>query len=333
MGTEGRWGRRLLSLGALVAAVAVAMVALSPSRPRPTDAPTPTTTRLSAPEEYVRRALEVMEEHAFLVNEATWPDVVRNAMAAARQARTIPETYDALIPALGAAAGPQGLFLAPDRANLFPQDNSPVEVVTGGGIGRITVPPVGLLSSGATEARASAIATAVDDAAARVSCGWLVDLRPTSSSEDWAVFAGLEPFTRQGWAFRLQDRLHRVYQVSIAMGSVFLDGRPMASSGHTTAKNSKPVAVLQSASTTGAGEGLVIALRRSDKVRTFGEATRARPITEQFQLSDGAVLVLPTVQVLGASGDTDVHGVPPSVLTEDPERDAMAWLRSQCKQT
>lgn len=146
------------------------------------------------------------------------------------------------------------------------------------------------------------------------------------------MLAGLSAFIQEGPIFDLEDRYGRAFHASAATGSVFLDGRPLASSGHTNARNTKPVAVLQSSETSGAGEALALALRHSNSVRSFGTATRGLPFTQEFGLSDGARLVLPTVRLTDRAGNGYARGVSATVGTDDPERLAHEWLRSQCGQ-
>ncbi len=332
MTTERGCGRRLLSLGALVAAVAVAMVVLSPSRPQPTPGPGPTSTRLSAAEEYARAALDLMERHALYVDDASWPRVRQNTMAAVRPARRPAETYPALETALGAAAGPFGM-LVPSADRARPPDlTEPVRVSRKDGVVWVTVPTVGEMGARGVSARASATADRIGSSRHEATCGWVIDLRDTRSAQDWGALAGLESFLREGPQFQWRDRHKTLFHVSVAMGSVFLDGRLMASVSQPGPRNSHPVAVLQSAETAGVGEALVAALSQSPTVRTFGETTRGTPVTEEFELSDGAALFLPTVELVGLGEQPLPQGIPPTDSTNAPERDATAWLRSQCRQ-
>ncbi|WP_347351545.1 S41 family peptidase [Intrasporangium sp.] len=329
MTRDGRWGHRALSLAALVAAVAVAMVVLNPSRPEPDAEPGPTPTRLSAAEEYARAALELMPQ-ALFVDESTWPAVVRRTMAAVRTARTPADTYPALYLALAQAAGPLGEIVPPEDV-LLTQAAEPVSVAVADGVGRITVPPIGEVGATAASARATAVADRIMATRKKVTCGWLVDLRETYTSEDWGAIAGLEPLIRPGWAFGLRDRQQREYRISVALGSVFADGRPLATSGRSVPRNEQPVAVLQSARTGGAGEALVLALRRGDRVRTFGTTTSGQPVLQRFPLSDGARLVLPTHRLVDVAGHAYPRGIAPTERTDDPERSALKWLHDRCR--
>lgn len=331
MTTDRPWGRRALSLAGLVAAVVVAMIVLNPSRPQSPNEPGPTQTLLSPAEEYAHHALTIMGQHSFFVDEATWwPGVVRETMAAVRDATSPAETYGALDTALAAAAGPQGLLLRPKQVPL-PEVAELPAVSEGDGLGRVTVSSVGPVIPQDVSARATALADVIGVGLPAATCGWIIDLRTTRSQEDWGVLAGLSGFLREGPLFGLKDRYGRVFHVSAAMGSVFLDGRPMATVEHPVTRIARPAAVLQSADTTGVGEALVLALRQGEHVRTFGAATRGLPFTERFALSDGAELVLPTARLTDRAGNDDTRGVPADAPTDTPEQAATEWLHSQCR--
>jgi hypothetical protein len=272
-----------------------------------------------------------MGDHSLFVDEVTWwPGVVREAMAQVHPARSPADTYGALTAALAAAAGPQGRLVAPRDVPTPEVATLPV-VSASAGIGRITVPSVGPLISDGESARASTIADLIGTSRPAVTCGWVVDLRDTRSQEDWGLLAGLTGFLRDGEAYQLRDRLGAAYHVSIVRGSALLDGRVMAAGGRRGATVTQPVAVLQSGETAGVGEALALALRQSDRTRTFGADTRGLPFTKSFTLSDGAQLVLPTTRLADRAGHELTHGIQPQVRTHDPEGTALGWLQSQCK--
>jgi hypothetical protein len=328
--TGPAWRRPLLSLLAITAAVGLAMVTLNPSRPQPVTVPSPTPTLLSPAEQYTRAALQVIEEHGLLLDETAWPGIVRDTMLAVAAARSPTDTYSAISTALARATGPGGL-LVPRPDARAPRAARPVEVSVAAGIGRITVPSVEELAPGAASRRAAETSDAIEHVQPGVSCGWVVDVRATMSDTDWGALAGLAAFSHAGEVFGLRDGHGKTYHVSLALGAAFLDGEELASSGRSPATNTQPVAVLQSASTTGAGEALILALHRGARARTFGSQTRGAPITETFSLADGAQLVIPTTRLVDVGGWAYTPGVAPMVRTVTPEQAAVAWLRSQCR--
>lgn len=308
------------------------MVVLSPSRPAPapTPSPTPTPTVLSPAEEYTRAALRLIEERGLLLDETAWPRIVHDTMLQVVAARTSRDTYSAISTALVLATGPRGRLLPEPDATPTPIA-TPVEASVTAGIGHITVPSIGELSGDPVSHRAAQTSDLITSIRPRVSCGWIVDVRATTSESDWGALAALEPFSHAGEVFDFRDHNGHVLHVSLAAETVFLDGQPLASSGRSSRRNTLPVAVLQSSNTMGAGEDVVLALRRGPHTRTFGATTRGGPTTETFTLSDGARLVLPTTQLSDVGGWAYTPGVKPMVLTNTPEQAAEQWLRSQCR--
>lgn len=318
--------RQLLSIGALAAAVLVAMALLSPSRPEPTLTPGPTQAALSPAEQYARTALKIMEEHAFHLDEVDWPTVVSGTMAQVRDARSPAETYPAITAAI-TAAGLQGSLLRPGE--LLPPEVADLPAVSiADGIGRV-VPGNGPVSAKDASVWATAVADLLD--VTRPTCGWIIDVRETQSSEDWGLLAGLHAFIPEGELFQLRDRNDKSRRVSMAMGSLFVDGPPMATVSHMGERITKPVAVLQSGDTSGMGEALVLALTWNDRVRTFGTTTGGALFAERFTLPDRAELVLPTARLTDLAGHDLTQGIPAGVGTDDAEGMAVQWLRTQCR--
>lgn len=335
--TVRRWGRPLLSLGSLAAAVVVAMVLLSPSGPgtaRSTrsSSPTPSAspTPLSPAEEYAQAALRLIERHALMRDAGTWDQIEHDTMSAVTSARSTAETHSAISVALLRAAGPLARFTAPEEV-IPPAEALPVVVTASGGIGRVVIVSADEQDPTAASARAAQITEAIDMARPKVSCGWVIDLQQTASPNDWGAVAGIAPFLHEGPAFKIEDLTHQASQVSIAMGSVFFEGRPLVVSPGSTFRNTQPVAVLQSPMTSATGEGLLRALRRTGGVRTFGFPAGSMPITEAFSLADGAQIVLPVGQVVDDDGKPSKHLLMPMKETDKPDTEAVRWLRSQCR--
>jgi hypothetical protein len=309
------------------------MVVLSPSRPQAGPSPTltsaPTPTVLSAAEEYTRAALRLIEERGLLLDETAWPRIVHDTMLQVVAARTSTDTYGAIRSALVLATGSRGALLPESDATPTPIA-TPVEASVTAGIGRIALPSIDELSGDPVSRRAAQTSDLIASIRPRVSCGWLVDVRETTSDSDWGALAALEPFSHAGEVFDFSDHNGHVLHVSLAAETAFLDGQPLASSGRSSMRNTLPVAVLQSSNTMGAGEDLILALRRGPRTRTFGATTRSGPTTETFALSDGARLVLPTTQLSDVGGWAYTAGIAPDVRTASPEQAAEQWLRSQC---
>jgi hypothetical protein len=250
-------------------------------------------------------------------------------MTSVTSARSSADTYSAIGTALLSAAGPLAEFIPPDRPTSS-AEAPPVTVTASNGIGRVLVTSADELSPTAASARAAQITEAIEAARPKVSCGWVIDLQETTSVSDWGAVAGLAPFLREGPAFRIEDRTHQASQVSVAMGSVFFEGRMLTASPRSTFRNTLPVAVLQSSVTAAVGEGLVRALHRVDGVRTFGAPVASMPITETFSLSDGARIVLPVARVVEDQGQPSGDLLVPMKGTDKPDTEAVRWLRSQC---
>lgn len=312
------------------------MVVLSPSRPasRP-GAPDPSVTRLSAAEQYAQTALQVMERESLLVDEATWPGVVADTMAAVRSARSTAETYGALSAALDAVAGYHGRLLPPAASTTTTTGTGAVPGTVSDGIGLIVLPGGSLEASDREiSIRAASLARGLSDLRGHMPCGLIVDLRGPSPGADWGGLAGLTSLIPEGPAFFWLERDGKLHDVSVAMGGAFLGGKLQAVTPQVVPQIDQPVYVLQDARTGAGGESLILALRGNPHVTTVGETTSGAPLLESFQLSDGARIVLPRAQLRAVGGKPFPSGLEPDqhATSADSEAAARQSLLAACQQ-
>jgi C-terminal processing protease CtpA/Prc len=209
----------------------------------------------------------------------------------------------------------------------------PVTITIGDGVGTLSVPAVGEVRADAASSRATAIARTVRDAQPSVGCGWVIDLRGTGADADYGAIAGLSAFVPDGQLFSTVGRGGDGQLVTLALATAFVGARPAASVTGPTPRIEQPVAVLQDGKTVGSSEALVLALRRNPDLRTFGARTSGLPTSETFRLSDGALLRLPTTQVMGLDGSVHEDGLEPDVEAEPSAalETATAWVRDACQ--
>jgi hypothetical protein len=328
-------GARLLpvaSVAALVVAVGGAMVVLD--RLDPTTPPVvATTTAPEAPAHlYARTALDLIGTRALGVDLDTWPEVRRSVLAEVAGATTPAKTHDAIEAAVFVATGGRGRLIRPHELPPPAPRAGPVSVRTGEGLGILSLPAVDEGRVDAASARATSIARAINGSRRSVTCGWVIDLRGTGADVDYGAIAGLSAFLPEGQLYTTVGRGGDGHLVTLAMATTFVGARPAASVTGLTPRIEQPVAVLQDERTVGSSEALVLSLRRSPVVRTFGTATSGMATNETFRLSDGALLVLPTTQIVGVDGNLHAGGLEPDVPTgpDATLETATKWLRDTC---
>lgn len=275
-----------------------------------------------------------MERESLLVDEATWPGVVADTMAAVRSARSPAETYGALIAALDAAAGHHGRLLPPAATPTTPTRTGAVPGAVADGIGVITLPGVAAATDRETSIRAASLARGLADLRGRTPCGLIVDLRGPSPGADWGGLAGLTPLIPDGPAFFWLERDGTMHDVAVAMGGAFLGGKLQTVTPQVVPRIDRPVYVLQDRLTGAGGESLILALRGNPQVTTVGDTTSGTPLLESFQLSDGAQLVLPRAQLRAVGGRPFASGLQPDhrVASVDAEAAARQLLLAVCRQ-
>ena len=93
-----------------------------------------------------------------------------------------------------------------------------------------------------------------------------------------------------------------------------------------------PIAILTDEWTGSSGEAVLLAFRGLENVRSFGSPTAGYASTNTvFRLYDGTQIVLTVgADVALRTGEVFCEEpIPPDVLTDSPEREAAAWIRSR----
>ncbi|MGH2409166.1 MAG: S41 family peptidase, partial [Chloroflexota bacterium] len=128
-------------------------------------------------------------------------------------------------------------------------------------------------------------------------CGWMVDLRDTSSGDLWSYLAALGPLLNPGvkGGFANPDGTHDSW--SYRAGKVYWDGVErlgadvLSGPAYTLRRSRPPIAVLTDSTTLSAGELIAIMFTEHSPSRRFGEPTAGSPNEVMgTTLSDGAIL-------------------------------------------
>jgi C-terminal processing protease CtpA/Prc len=252
--------------------------------------PTPaqTTNADLSPEaqEYLERALSIMESQS--LNSATidWALVRANAYAAAAGARSSRDTYPAIRLALRALGDNHSFFREPTSAGpastvLSSSYTRPTSHRIDDQIAYIHVPA---FAAANTTAFAAAIQSAIREADAPAVCGWIVDLRGNGGGNMWPMLQGLRPILGS-------ETPGYFLSPSGSLTPWVIDGT--ATEQYVLYNPTPPVAVLHDRRTGSSGEAVVIAFRGRARTRTFGEGTSGLSTANRsIPLSDGAMMFL-----------------------------------------
>ena len=181
-------------------------------------------------------------------------------------------------------------------------------------------------------------------------CGWIIDLRQTTSGDLWSYLAATGPILGQGTVGGFLYRDGRGQPWAYENGQVLWNGhvRPEGQVNgpvYTLKRPLPPVALLLDSTTEAAGEATAVAFAGRPEVRTFGEPTYGTPVFQTYMaMSDGTVLGVSGAYSYDRTGRVYRGSIVPEVrvatdwanlgTSADPVVQAAAgWLRNQptCK--
>jgi carboxyl-terminal processing protease len=300
--------------------------------------------------EYLEGVLDLMQTNSINRRKIGWDQFRLSVRQKAGKAATSAETHEAIRFAVSQLNDSHGAFFAPGSGGSGnPAPNFPVVMATGVSIGPTAYIRMPSFSGGTADARRYAdslqlLIRTLDDAQP---CGWIVDLRSDEGTNMYPMIAGLGPVIGEdilGYFVDPDDRRSSWFHaggvagVVDARGTVFVVHK-VSNTPYTLRSPSAPVAVLAGPSTTGSGEALLISFRGRPNTRSFGARTSGfSTATSQFNLSDGATLVLTTTTMADRGGqvfggvlnvDEPVAGASGVASSTDlGTQRASAWLRS-----
>jgi len=303
---------------------------------------------------YVRYALSVIEDNAFVRAELDWSAYRAAVMRQARGAVTVEDSYLALRYALGALGDGHSHFRTAERtASLAdgPVENArtgrppvaPRGNLLEGSIGYLRLPGFAGGSHMDRVEFAEDLQELIAELDASTDCGWIVDLRGNRGGNLWPMLAGLGPLLGDGEAGASVspdgERKSFWYDGGRAGLGDFVHLRVRGEPYRLRHANA-PVAVLTDEDTASAAEILAAAFAARPQTRSFGEATRgATTGTRTFQLSDGAALILAVANTSDRNGRIYSGPISPDEIVSAAEselplaaqpavRTAHAWLES-----
>lgn len=290
-----------------------------------------------SPAAYLDALLEIMQTKSINKGTIDWTSFRSQVVAAASDARTIPDLY----PAIGVA-----LRLLGDRESYY-------QPMTGGLIGPApmggcsALPPTSLelpdtiayvkvascdCQGSVATLFAESIQRAIKTADRAGLVGWIVDLRGNFGGNMWPMIAGVGPVLGEGligWIVYDDRAYEREYRdgAALSLGEAFAQ----VADPYTLLKMYPKVAVLTDGVVASAGEAVVVFFRGRPGTRSFGTPTCGHHhLQEALSLRDGATLFLATSQHADRTKERYGGAIQPDEIIADPGETvnrAIAWLQ------
>ncbi|MBI3420119.1 MAG: S41 family peptidase [Proteobacteria bacterium] len=300
------------------------------------------------PQEYVGHALDTLKEH-FLHKERVTDDFCGGVLAQVATAQTLDDAHRIIRDALKDLGERHSFFLTPAEWNDI-QTAAPPEP-EGRHLGRmayLSIPWFGENKHISGEEHAGKIQKLIAQLDTPDILGWIVDLRGNKGGNMWPMLAGLGPLLGDERVGAFQTRgkpdIFWAYKDGGAYADCVREVQAPEETHHRLRGNQPFVAVLIGDQTCSAGEAVAVAFRDRPDTRFFGAATRGVSTSNsQYEMSDGARLVVTTSVFADRLGQAYPKGISPDEVVEGAEdvplernpvvQSAMEWLAGKHKPT
>ena len=274
----------------------------------------------SAEQQYVRKAVKLMDKRGLFAEGAAWEEAKAAALAA--RPATKEEAYEVTRQALTVAGGKHSFICTPEKLqNIAEKDKATAPSVTllEDRIALITIPQF----SGQTQDEQQRYARTVLDALPKTETlpGAIIDLRGNTGGNMYPMIAAVHRFLPDDVILKFKGRRFTT-QVSrsFVLRTVGLEAQPSIDCR---------VALLTDSLTASSGEALLLCFRGLENVRTFGAPTAGyASANSPYPMPDGSQLVLTQSCDMARTGEVFCDDpIEPDLATDQPLEEALAWLR------
>lgn len=278
------------------------------------------------PEAYGQRALSLME-FGYYANGSQWKEARSSAQAQLKKAGSIEDTYPILREAIAVAGGKHSKLRLPSEIEAFREESKLPLVSTDhmqNGIVTVVLPEYSQAAGKKEEYARIVISWLREHTDAK---GVILDLRGNKGGDIAPMIAAVSPLLPDGDVLGYQYPNGQVNKIKLKNG-VCSGGSGITVDSFKIPEN-LPIAILTDEWTASSGEAVLLAFRGMENVRTFGAATAGyASVNMVYSLYDGAQLWLTVAaDVCVRTGEVFCEDpVSPDVLTDEPEKEAAAWI-------
>ncbi len=283
---------------------------------------------VATPTRYANFAFDMARNQGIYADTPEFQQVLEQAEAEMETVESVADTHPIIEKVLKAAGGKHSKLVSPSENEAAAAEESKMPTVTtADGIVTIVVPGIWQGPQGQQYADTAAAGLAEQTAQA---CGVIVDLRDNNGGDMGPMIAGLSPLLPDGTVLSFKSRMG-TSDVVVTGGSVTGGGSPLTVA--STSKYAGPIAVLVSDQTASSGEATMLSFRGLENSRSFGVPTAGYASANIFiDMPDGAGLMLTTAKDVARTGEEFAEEpVQPDVITDRPQEEAKAWVKSQCE--
>ena len=274
----------------------------------------------SAEQQYVKKAVKLMDKRGLFAEGAAWEEAKAAALAA--RPATKEEAYEVTRQALKVAGGKHSFISTVERQQKAAEEDAataPSVTLLEDRIALVVIPEF----SGQSREENQRYVHAVLDALSKTETlpGAIIDLRGNTGGNMYPMIAAVHRFLPDDVILRFKSRrFSQSITKDFILRSVGIDAQP---------KIDCPVAILTDGNTASSGEATLLCFRGLDNVRTFGTPTAGyASANSPYPMPDGSKLVLTISCDMARTGEIFCDDpIEPDLATDQPLEEALAWLR------
>jgi C-terminal processing protease CtpA/Prc len=270
-------------------------------------------------------------ETGYYSSAEEWREAKAAAQDALRAAQRYEDTWPILCQALSAAGGKHSRLITPAEEEEAREDPINLPLVSTDsmehGIVTLVIPE---FTQGAEQAQEYTQIVLSWLREHQDAAGVILDLRANRGGDLAPMICALSPLLPDGPLLGTRYASGQMNTMTLANGA-FSGGSGMTVESFKMPETI-PIAILTDEWTGSSGEAVLLAFRGLENVRSFGSPTAGYASTNTiFRLYDGTQIVLTVgADVALRTGEVFCEEpIPPDVLTDSPEQEAAAWIRSR----
>ena len=275
----------------------------------------------SPEEQYVRKAVKLMDKHGLFAEGPAWEQTRAAALEAKPGSKE--EAYEIARTALKVAGGKHSFISTVERQQESATEDKATEpsvTTVDDGILLIVLPHFSGQSADENQRYARAVLDALPEADAPK--GVVIDLRGNTGGNMYPMIAAIHRFLPDDNILRFKTRKFTMpVTKDMVLRNVGLSARPALDC---------PVALLTDEWTASSGEAVLLCFRGLEKARTFGAPTAGyASANAPYPMPDGSQLVLTTGCDMARTGEIFCDDpIAPDVTTDQPLEEATKWIKS-----
>ncbi len=289
--------------------------------------------------------MALISTHAMYRDSVDYPELVKDAMILAADAKSTADCYPAIKFVLSGLKDHHSFFQTPAEASFLNRDKDSAMTLPSGErlgstVGYLKIPFCMAVNPAMEKVFADSLREAIRKIDNQQIFGWVVDVRDNTGGNCWPMLLGLGPILGEGVFDKKYKEGKLIDSVGYWAGTI--KGKDALIIKTTTPyelyRPNPKVALLMNGMTASSGETVVLSFKSRPNTKIFGEPTYGLTTANQdFSLSDGAMLFICKAKQTDRMGNEYGGKIYPDVYVKDDKNTAgdeiietaVSWLKNR----